>query len=89
MDTLFKKRKNQNIRLRRLSDDDPGGDSDTQTNVSNEDSNISIPAIPKKEKKKNKEKAAVPKKQSVLSFEDELEGAVILALLCSFRCLCP
>ncbi|XP_066990634.1 PAX3- and PAX7-binding protein 1 [Macrobrachium rosenbergii] len=71
---LFKKRKNHNIRLRRLSDDDGGGDSDALTNASNEDSNISLPAAPKKEKKKKDKAAPVPKKQSVLSFEDELEA---------------
>ncbi|XP_069986549.1 PAX3- and PAX7-binding protein 1 [Penaeus vannamei] len=70
---MFKKRKNLNIRQRRLSDDDAGGESDPGGNNSNEDSNSNSAAPVKKEKKKNKEKLE-PKKQSVLSFEDELEA---------------
>ncbi|KAK7076980.1 hypothetical protein SK128_001986 [Halocaridina rubra] len=73
---LFKKRKNQNIRLRQQIYDEEGGDSDGQTNASNEDSNASLPVAPKKEKKKKDKSvsSASAKKQSVLSFEDELEA---------------
>ncbi|XP_053632244.1 PAX3- and PAX7-binding protein 1 [Cherax quadricarinatus] len=65
---MFKKRKNINIRQRRVSEDDGGGESDSVGDDSN-----STSTVIKKEKKKIKEKTEA-KKQSILSFEDELEA---------------
>ncbi|XP_042215602.1 PAX3- and PAX7-binding protein 1-like [Homarus americanus] len=70
---MFKKRKTSNIRQRRLSEDDGGGESDAMAVASTDDSNSNFATTIKKEKKKAKEKVE-PKKQSILSFEDELEA---------------
>ncbi|XP_069192333.1 PAX3- and PAX7-binding protein 1-like [Procambarus clarkii] len=67
---MFKKRKNINIRQRRLSEDEAGAESDAMAIASNDDSNSNFAIAIKKEKKK-KEKVE-PKKQSILSFEDDL-----------------
>lgn len=70
---MFKKRKNLNIRQRRLSEEEPVVEGEAPGIISTDDSNSNLPPAGKKEKKKVKEKSE-PKKQSVLSFEDELEG---------------
>ncbi|XP_050736972.1 PAX3- and PAX7-binding protein 1-like isoform X1 [Eriocheir sinensis] len=69
---MFKKRKNLNIRQRRLSEEEPAAEGEAAGTNSNDDSNSNLPPAGKKEKKKAKEKE--PKKQSILSFEDELEA---------------
>ncbi|KAK4319562.1 hypothetical protein Pmani_009505 [Petrolisthes manimaculis] len=70
---MFKKRKTANIRQRRVSEEDVTGEGDIIGVITTDDSNSNtVPAV-KKEKKKVK-KEADAKKQSVLSFEDELEA---------------
>lgn len=77
---MFKKRKNANIRQRRLSEEDVTGETDIMGVITTDDSNSNtVPAV-KKEKKKVKKEADANKKQSVLSFEDELEGLFINSL---------
>ena len=84
---MFKKRKNLNIRARRLSEEEAVVEGETTSILSADDSNSNLPPVGKKEKKKAKEKAE-PKKQSVLSFEDELEGeAQIRCAVCICVCL--
>merc|ERR1712106_768652 len=70
---MFKKRKNLNIRQRRLSEDERNGENDTTPSLSNEDDSITFPQPTKKEKKKSKDKGD-KKVASVLSFEDDLEA---------------
>merc|ERR1711915_254944 len=69
---MFKKRKNLNIRQRRLSEDEGDGKSETIPGIGNNDDGITFPQPTKKDKKKPKEKGE--KKASVLSFEDDLEA---------------
>ena len=81
--SLFKKRRNLNIKPRRVDDDDE----DDSENYIEGPKIISKPNPPqilgptetyfgKKEKKKSKEKA--PEKKTILSFEDELEGTILI-----------
>lgn len=74
---MFKKRKNANIRQRRLSEEDVTGETDIIGVITTDDSNSNTVPAAKKEKKKVKKEADANKKQSVLSFEDELEGLFI------------
>lgn len=77
---MFKKRKNANIRQRRLSEEDVTGETDIMGVITTDDSNSNtVPAARKEKKKVKKEAADANKKQSVLSFEDELEGLFIIS----------
>lgn len=77
---MFKKRKNANIRQRRLSEEDVTGETDIMGVITTDDSNSNtVPSARKEKKKVKKEAADANKKQSVLSFEDELEGLFIIS----------